>query len=206
MNVSIIGAGNVGGALVRALAKAGHAVTITSTTREKAETIAGEVGGSAAASNGDAVRAGDVVILAVYYDSIAGILDEVGDGFDGKIVVDVTNRMGQDGPGSVVDGSSNAEAIQARLPGAKVVKAFNTVFSSRQTDPRVGGIALDGYVAGSDEDARRTVLDLAGSIGLEPVDAGPLESARILEAMASLAIWRNMQGGSWQNGWKLLEP
>jgi 8-hydroxy-5-deazaflavin:NADPH oxidoreductase len=120
-------------------------------------------------------------------------------------VVDVSNRMGEGGPGSVVDGSSNAEAIQAKIPGATVVKAFNTVFSARQADPNIGGLALDGYVAGAG-DAKQAVLDLVGSIGLEPVDAGPLESARILEAMASLAIWRNLQGGSWRNGWKLLEP
>ena len=106
----------------------------------------------------------------------------------------------------VVDGTSNAEQIQARIPGAKVVKAFNTVFAARQADPQVDGTPIDGFVAGTDEGAKREMLQLVESMGMRPVDAGPLEVARILEAMGALNIWLNMRGGSWQNAWKLLEP
>jgi NADPH-dependent F420 reductase len=205
MNVAIIGSGNVGGALARSLARAGHSITITSTTMAEAEAIADEVGGRTAASNAQAVEGADVVIPAVYHDSLGDVLDEIGDRLEGTILVDVTNRS-NDNPGLVADGTSNAEQTQARVPNARVVKAFNTAFASRQADPFVDDVPVDGFVAGTDEAAKRTVLELVGSIGMRPVDCGPLESARILEAMGALNIWLNMRGGTWQNAWKLLEP
>lgn len=205
MNVAIIGAGNVGGALARSLAKAGHSVTVSSTKAEEAEKLAQEVGGKAAGSNAVAIEGADVVILAVYYDSIGPILDEVGSALDGKVVVDVGNRMGEN-PGTVVDGTSDAEQVQAKIPAAKVVKAFNTAFAARQADPSVNGVAVDAFVAGNDEEARQKVLELARSIGMNPIDAGTLEVARILEAMGALIIALNMDGGSWQGAWKILEP
>jgi 8-hydroxy-5-deazaflavin:NADPH oxidoreductase len=206
MDVAIIGTGNVGGALARSLSKAGHSVTVTSTKHDEAEGLAKEVGGRAVGSNREAVEAGEVVIPAVYYDPLQPVLDEIRDLLDGKILVDVTNRMDEKNAGLVVDGTSNAEKIQARVPNAKVVKAFNTALASRQADPNVNGVPIDGYVAGSDEVAKKTVLELVGSIGMNPVDAGPLEAARNLEAMGALIIGLNMQGGSWANAWKILEP
>ncbi|HEX6329700.1 MAG TPA: NADPH-dependent F420 reductase [Actinomycetota bacterium] len=205
MDVAIIGTGNVGGALARSLAKAGHKVTITSTSPGEANAIADEIGGTAAGSNREAAEAGDVVIPAVYFDSMAEVLDEIGDLLEGKVLVDVTNRMG-DTPGAVVDGTSNAEKTQERVPQARVVKAFNTLFATRQADPEVDGTPVDAFLAGDDEVAKKVVSELAGSMGMRPIDAGPLDSARILEAMAVLNIWLNMQGGAWQNSWKLIEP
>jgi 8-hydroxy-5-deazaflavin:NADPH oxidoreductase len=69
-----------------------------------------------------------------------------------------------------------------------VVKAFNTVFAVRQADSVVDGVHLDGLVAGDDDAAKRQVLELVGSVGLRPIDAGPLSMARALEAMAVLNI------------------
>ncbi len=86
-----------------------------------------------------------------------------------------------------------------------MVKAFNTVFASNQADPITEGVKLDGYVAGNDAASKRQVLDLVGSIGLDPIDVGPLERARQLEGLAFLNITINMaNGGSWQSGWKLV--
>jgi NADPH-dependent F420 reductase len=205
MDVAIIGTGNVGGALARSLSRAGHAVTISSTSPDEARVIAEEIGGTAASSNREAVHGAEVVIPAVYFDSLAEILDEVGDVLEGKVLVDVTNRMGET-PGASVDGTSNAETIQARAPQARVVKAFNTLFASRQADPEVDGTPVDALIAGNDDVAKKMVSELAGSMGMRPIDVGPLDAARNLEALAVLTIWLNMQGGSWQNTWKLLEP
>jgi 8-hydroxy-5-deazaflavin:NADPH oxidoreductase len=76
----------------------------------------------------------------------------------GKVVIDVTHRLNPDDPRAVLDGSSNAEQIQARASGTRVVKAFNTLFAARQADPVVDGVQLDGLVAGDDDAAKRQVL------------------------------------------------
>lgn len=206
MEVAIIGTGNVGGALARTLSSAGHDVIVTATTPSEAEALAREVGGQSLGSNVEAIRAAGIVILAVPYEAIASIVDEAGDDLDDKIIVDVTNRFGGEEPGAVIDGSSNAEQIAAMAPSARVVKAFNTVLASRQADPQVNDMRVDNFVAGSDADGKATVIELIRSIGMRPIDAGPLSSARILEAMGALNIYLNTQGGSWQNAWKLIEP
>ena len=207
MDIAIIGAGNVGGALAGAMTKAGHSVTITASTKDSAEQVAGQTGARAVATNGEAVESADVVILAVPYPTVGDVLGEVSDGLDGKVVVDATNRFNREDPAASIDGSSASEQIQARAPGARVVKAFNTVFASRQADPVVDGTPLDGFVAGDDEGAKKAVLALVESIGFRPIDAGPLGMARALEAMAvliiGLQIWHNW---SWRSGWKLVGP
>jgi 8-hydroxy-5-deazaflavin:NADPH oxidoreductase len=147
------------------------------------------------------------VVLAVPFAAVTDILAEVGDALVGKVVIDVTNRLNPDDPGAVRDGSSNAEQIQARASGARVVKAFNTVFAARQADPVVDGLQLDGFVAGDNDAGKRQVLELVGSIGFRPIDAGPLSMARALEAMAVLNIMLQIWNGwPWQAGWKLAGP
>jgi NADPH-dependent F420 reductase len=206
MDVAIIGAGNVGAALSRTLASAGHAVVVTSRTLPDAEKIAEEVGGRSVPSNSEAVQSAEVVILAVPFSAVAAIASDMTEELAGKVVIDVTNRVGGDEPGSIVDGSSNAEQLQAQCPDIRVVKAFNTVLASRQEDPVVGDMHVDGFVASGDQAAKQTVLDLVRSAGMRPIDVGPLSSARTLEAMGALNIFLNMQGGTWQNAWKLIHP
>lgn len=203
MNVSIIGAGNVGTALAGSLARAGHAVTITASTPEHAATAAAATGATAVASNAAAIDGADVVILAVPATALAGIAGDSGTTLDGKVVVDVSNRPTPDPAGAT---GAIAEDLQSLLPNAHVVKAFNTAFASRQADPTVGGVIADGYVAGDHEAAKATVLELVTSIGFRPVDAGPLAAARTLEGMAWLNISRNLAGGTWQDAWVLLGP
>ncbi|MCI0632814.1 MAG: NAD(P)-binding domain-containing protein [Actinobacteria bacterium] len=89
--------------------------------RAKARALADEVGGRAADSTAEATAAAEVVILAVYRDAFDEVLAEARDTFDGKILVDVSNRANEN-PGLVVDGGSNAEQLQDRLPNARVVK------------------------------------------------------------------------------------
>jgi 8-hydroxy-5-deazaflavin:NADPH oxidoreductase len=202
MKVGIIGAGNVGRALATASVRAGHKVTISS-AGDGARKVAEETGGDAVSSNVEVVAEADVVILAVPFQAVETIAGEVGAELDGKILVDVTNRFAPE----QLDGSSNAELIQKMAPGATVVKAFNTVFAANQADPVVDGIQLDGFVASDDQDARNKVLALAESLGLRPIDAGPLVMARALEAMALLNISLNMNNNwPWQSGWKLVGP
>jgi 8-hydroxy-5-deazaflavin:NADPH oxidoreductase len=207
MKIAFIGAGNVGRALATSSIRAGHAVTITATDVEKAAAVADELGATPARSNREAAEAAEAVVLAVPYEAIDEVLNEIADAVAGKIVVDVTNRVDPSDWGATIDGTSAAEEIRSRVPEARVVKAFNTLFASQQADPVVEGVELDAFVAGDDEDAKRSVLELARSIGSRPIDAGPLRMARALEAMAQLNIMLNMQNQwSWESGWKLVGP
>jgi NADPH-dependent F420 reductase len=206
MDIAIIGAGNVGSALASTFVRAGHTVALTSRDPGHAASVAAATGATAARSNVDAVTAADLVVLAVPFTSVPEIADEIADAATGKVVVDTTNRMsvGADGP-EIDTSTSNAEELATLLPGANVVKAFNTLFASNQDDPITDGVRLDGYVAGDDLASKTQVLDLVRSIGLEPVDVGPLARARQLEALAFLNITLNIvNGGAWQSGWKLV--
>jgi predicted dinucleotide-binding enzyme len=203
MQIAIIGAGNVGRALATSLTRAGHDVTITAAHAEHAVDAASQSGASVGTSNAAAASQADVVVLALPAQSIGQIAGEMGSSLDGKVVVDVSNR-----PTPTPDGAptSIAEELQTQVPSARVVKAFNTAFASRQANPQVAGIAPDGYVAGDDAAAKQTVLDVVESIGFRPVDAGSLASARTLEGMAWLNIQRNLAGGTWQDAWVLVGP
>jgi predicted dinucleotide-binding enzyme len=203
MRIGIIGAGNVGRALASGSVRAGHEVVITSSSTEEAGHVASEVGATVVSSNAAAAAAADLLILAVPFEAVASIVEEVGVGLIGKVLIDVTNRFS---PGQL-DGTSNAELMQQMMPSAPVIKAFNTVFASHQADPVVDGMQLDGFVAGDDDAAKQQVLELVKSLGFRPIDAGPLAMARALEGMAMLNIALNVANGwPWQTGWKLLGP
>jgi predicted dinucleotide-binding enzyme len=207
VNIAIIGAGNVGKALAGASVKAGHAVTVSSGHRENAQFLADQLGARAAASNQEAAAGADIVVLAVPYDAVLDVVDELGGTLSGKIVVDATNQVRPDMSGLVNEGTSVAELIQARAPKARVLKAFNTALAARQAEPSVQGTQLDGYVAGDDPQAKATVLELVRSVGFHPIDAGPLVMARALEAMALLNVFLQVRNGwDWQSGWKLVGP
>jgi len=203
MQIAIIGAGNVGRALAGSFTRAGHDVTVSANDPEHAREAATEAGATAAASNADAVSNADVVVLAVPTTAFDELATELGDALAGKVVVDVSNRPTPSPDGSA---TSIAEELQGKLPKASVVKAFNTSFASRQAEPTVNGISADGFVAGDDAAAKKTVLDVVESIGFRPVDAGSLAAARTLEGMAWLIITRAISNGTWQDAWVLVGP
>jgi NADPH-dependent F420 reductase len=206
MQVAIIGAGNVGKSLATSLTSAGHDVIITSRDPEDAASVAAATGARTASTSAAAAADAEVIIPAVYFGNIAEVAGEIASAAVGKAIVDVTNRMsfGPNGPETDAT-SSNAEELAALLPNSPVVKAFNTLFASTQLDPTTDGVQLDGYIAGDDETAKAKVAELARSIGLHPVDVGPLVRARQLEGLAFLNMALNIEnGGSWQSGWKLV--
>lgn len=207
MRITIIGAGSVGAALAGSFSVAGHAVTITASTPNRAEAVARRTGATAVASTDEAVADAEAVVLAVPNGVLDDLLREIAPAVAGKILVDVTNRISRNDPAATLDGTSNSERIQAMVPGSRVVKALNYAFASRMAQPVVDGVPLDGFVAGDDEEARAAVLDLVGSIGFRPVDAGPLAMSRALEALAVLIVSLRMRHGwSGRNGWGLIGP
>lgn len=207
MRVAIIGVGNVGSALARACSIAGHSVVVSARHPAHAEKLADELRVAAAGSNVEAVRGADMVVLAVPAMAVAPVLDEIGEMLAGVIVVDPTNAVGEDRGVILRASGSLAEAVVSLAPGARVVKAFNTIFASRLNDPVVDGIPLDGFYAGNDLEAKQVVRDLIATMGFRAVDTGELLTARALELMAFLNISLNATNGwPWRSGWKLLGP
>ena len=189
MNISIIGTGNMAKGFAAVFAKAGHQVTVVGRDKDKAQTVANEIGqGVKSAGLGAVSNLGDVTLLAVPYDAAAEIVG-AGD-FDGRILVDVTNPMKADFSGLAIGHSTSAaEEIQKKAPGAKVVKAFNTVFASvLGNGGKTAGKETTVFVAGDDEEARKRVVALAKSAGFDTVETGGLASARLLEPVAALNI------------------
>lgn len=190
MSIAIIGTGGIGAGLASVLAKAGQDVIVTDRKGgiEAASKLAATGLTVRAAEVRPAVAAADVVILAVPYGAAAG-LAEVAD-FAGKVVIDVTNPVKADFSGlQLGHTTSAAEEIAKALPGAKVVKAFNTVFAQvYDQDLAFGASPVQTFVAADDAGAKATVLALAGEAGFDARDAGPLSNARYIEPLAYLNI------------------
>ncbi len=174
MNIGIIGKGRVGSALGSGLRRAGHEVMYGH--RDPKEPVV------------KAAQWGEVVILAVPFSAVPSAAKEISSSVKGKIIIDVTNAFGPNGEWVVGFSTSGAEELQKLLLESRVVKAFNTVFAGNQSTGRVGKEQLSAFIAGDDEVAKKTVMRLAQDIGFDPVDCGPLRSARYLEPMAMMII------------------
>ena len=100
---------------------------------------------------------------------------------------------------------SAAEELQEALPGAKVVKSFNTVFAADYDQPNIDGKQIDAFVAGDDEDAVNQIAEIVKSMGLNPLVSGRLSTSRTLENMQLLMIQLNLRNNyNWLAGWKIL--
>jgi 8-hydroxy-5-deazaflavin:NADPH oxidoreductase len=200
MNIAIIGTGNVGSALGSSIRRAGHEVVFAARDAAKTREIAGRVGAETAESPAEAARAADVIVLAVPFAALPEVADELGGAAAGKVVIDVTNPMGQ-----TDDGRSAAEQLAERMPDAHVAKAFNTLFGSFQADPNQLNTRVDALFATEHDDAREKVANLISSLGLRPVDVGGLGAARQMEAMAWLNIQLQLRyGGDWRSTFVLV--
>src|SRR5438094_8255931 len=207
MKVAIIGSGNVGKALAKSATQAGHKVTLAWRSPEKAREAAKSTNAHAADSTKDAVKDAELVVLAVPADKVDEVVGVLAPELDGKVIIDVTNRVDMKDPGKTLDGSSMSEHIQKKALQAHVVKAFNYAFASKMADPKIDAKRLDGFVAGDDEQAKQQTPQFVESIALRPLDSGPLRMARALGGMASLNIILQLKNSwPWQNGWKLVGP
>jgi predicted dinucleotide-binding enzyme len=206
MEITIIGTGNMArGIATRALA-GGNTVTLLGTEEAKAQALAGELSGDVRTGTVGEAIAGDVVVLAVWYQTVDDILGRYGDQLAGKTVIDITNPVDLETYAPLtLEAGSAAQEIAAKAPGAKVVKAFNTTFAGTLAEGQVAGGLLDVFVASDDEDAKAKVRELAESAGLRVFDAGPLAIARQLEGAGYLhmAIQPGL-GGTYASALKIV--
>jgi 8-hydroxy-5-deazaflavin:NADPH oxidoreductase len=191
MRIAIIGAGNVGGTLGKSWAAKGHEVAfgVRRSNDTKVHALITATGKRArAASVKDAVAGAEVLVLATPWSATKAALHEAGD-LRGKVVVDATNPLKADGSGLAIGHATSAgEQVAGWAPGARVVKAFNTIGAAHMADPRFGTQRASMFICGDDTDAKATVAQLAAELGFDPVDCGPLTQARLLEPLAMLWI------------------
>ena len=203
MKVGVLGSGEVGQTIADGFLQRGHHVAIGSRTPEKLDDYVKRqrnmlLAGALAATNGSSESGTKSAI------DLAGV-----ENFDGKIVIDVTNPLkGGEGKSpelSIGFTDSAGETVQRWLPTARVVKAFNAVGSALMIDPEFVDGPPSMFIAGNDDEAKKTVSGIAESFGWDPVDCGPIERSRLLEPLAILWIQRGIATGKWHHAFKLLQ-
>jgi 8-hydroxy-5-deazaflavin:NADPH oxidoreductase len=213
MNITIIGAGNMGRGIGTRAVAGGHSVTFVDANPETAEKTAADVRTSAkngaqvsVSSIGD-VQLGDVVVFAVWYGTNIELAKQLGVKLAGKVVVDIANPLNStyDGLATAPDSSSAEDLAKAIADGAKVVKAFNTTYAGTLLAGQVAGQPLDVFIAGDDADAKAKVAQIVTDGGMRPIDAGPLSRARQIEGMQFLHIvTQGTLGTNWGSALKIL--
>ena len=208
MKIGIIGSGSVGGTLGSRWAKAGHEVVFGSRdpNSDDMKQLTGKSGRAArAGALTDAARVSDVLLLAMPAQANKGVLESLGD-LTGKILIDATNPLLPRLEGlEVGTTTSGGEQVASWAPGAKVVKAFNTVGFNIMANPGFGAERPVMFYCGDDSAAKKTVHQLVDELGFEAVDAGPLTQARLLEPFALLWITlANFYGLGREIGFRLL--
>ncbi|MDB6064006.1 MAG: oxidoreductase coenzyme F420-dependent [Pedosphaera sp.] len=195
MNIAIIGAGNVGGTLGTRWAKGSHQVTfgVRKPQDAKIKKVLDAAGQNArAAGIAEAVKEAGVVVLTTPWEGSREAITSAGS-LVGKILIDATNPilLGEEGlkKGLVVGfNTSAAEQLASWVPGASVVKAFNTTGAGNMANPQYGPDKATMFICGDSAEAKSTVQKLSDELGFETVDSGPLSMARYLEPMAMFWI------------------
>jgi predicted dinucleotide-binding enzyme len=191
MRVGILGSGLMGGKLGTIFARAGHEVVFSyARSEQKLGRLAKEAGGKATpGSPRDAARDADAVLVAVHWSRMKDVLKQAGD-LSGKVIVTCSLPMNDDDTELVVaHKSSGAEELAKMIPKARVVSAFNTVpsevlfgvFEARRKATRPSLV-----YCGDEPDSKDVAARLIRDAGFDPVDAGPLRTARYTEPFALL--------------------
>ena len=185
-SISIIGAGNMSSAIGALALKGGNSVEIVGRDSGKAATLAGALGDGATVGSWGAAPVGDIVILAVLFESAVEVVSEFGEALADKIVVDITNPFSPGGVGlAVPHNTSVAQLVAEAAPASThVVKAFNTLFR----DVLASGGPRDVFMAGDDAKAKASLSAFITSLGHRPRDVGDLSMAHWLEGASLLEM------------------
>jgi predicted dinucleotide-binding enzyme len=204
VNLGIIGAGSLGSALGERLAEAGHTIMFGGgvSAHDAASRLSARVG-----TNAEVVACSDVVVLAVPFAAINAALADAGQ-FAGRVLWSCVNALKPDYTGLAVGfDNSAAEEVARRAHGARVVAAVppfaNAIASGQLAYDRE--LTPSVFICGDDAAAKETVASLVRNLGAHPVDAGPLERARLVEPAMMLAVSLAYDGVPRDVGLRLLE-
>jgi 8-hydroxy-5-deazaflavin:NADPH oxidoreductase len=180
MIIGILGAGSVGRGLAEAFIAAGHQVIfgVRDPESPKTQTALNTLSNVQAVSIPDAVQGAELVINALPWPAAGEAAASISD-WDNKILIDASNRFG---------GGSAAEDLARMAHGARVVKAFNMIGAEHYKNPIFDGQAASMLYAGDDSEAKATVRQLLEELGFDPIDAGSLDKARLVEGLAELWV------------------
>ena len=178
MKIGILGAGNIGASAARLFIAAGHQIALSNSRGPASlRQLVAELGPQAHAMTiADAARFGDVVLLAVPWRTPEAL--PPAEILKGKIVIDAMNPYRADSGFYDLGDSTSSEEVLKRIPGARLVKAFNTIYYQHLATRGRHDLPVDDrhaiYLAGDDEAAKRVVSRLIEEIGFAPVDTGSL--------------------------------
>lgn len=207
--IAVLGSGNVGRALARGLAAAGHQVTLGTREPDRPELVewaAAGAGGVALADSLAAAAGAEIVVVATAWDGTGAALAAAAPALEGKVLVDVTNPLRFTTRLELALGfdDSGGEQVQRWAPGARVVKAFNTVGFELMDHPDLPGGPPTLFIAGDDAAAKADVTGLAADLGWAVHDCGDLVAARLTEPLAMLWIEHAIRSGSRRHAFRLL--
>ena len=212
--IAIFGAtGHMGSAISTSLSKGPYHLLLISNEKEKREKLRSEILAHSKTANTEALESPesanpkpDIFILAVPHSAEAEIAGQIKGSAKGKIIISIANPINKDMSGSVLPpGTSAAEELQKLLPESTVIKAFNTTFAKDFKQPVIDGKQVDCFVAGNDEAALKTVVELVKTAGFNPIVAGELSVSRTLENMQILLMQLTVKYNyNWLAGWKIL--
>jgi predicted dinucleotide-binding enzyme len=173
-SIAVVGSGNIGSTIGAAWRRAGHEVAFASRSPKPPDTVAIP----------DAIAAAQVVLLAVPGGAVTDLLAEHGAALDGRLVIDATNDVG-------AERLHHAEAYE-HAPGARFVRAFNTLGYELFAEPSIGGDVADLFWCGP-EDAG--VEGLVADVGLRPVRVGDIDAIDVVDGAARLWLTLVFRGG-----------
>jgi 8-hydroxy-5-deazaflavin:NADPH oxidoreductase len=186
MNIGILGAGRIGATAAELFAKAGHSVALSNSKGPASLAVSAEKLGVRAVTAEEAVKFGDVVLIAVPWTKRHTL--PAAQLFENKVTIDAMNAYGPRGVEDLGDNTSS-EMVSQQIPGARLVKAFNTMyFETLRTGGRPSGPdRLVLFIAGDDSEAKEIVGQLIEEIGFASVDTGFLhEGGRLQQPGSSI--------------------
>lgn len=213
MKIGILGSGTVGKTLAAGFLKHGHQILLG--TRDPAKPDVKQwvesTPGAAAGTFDEAARFGDLVVLATLGRAAEEALQLAGaSNLAGKTVMDTTNPIAEGAPvGGILSyftgpNESLGERVQALVPGAHVVKAFNSVGAGKMVNPAYKQGTPTMFLCGDNAAAKQTVGMLAEQFGWKPCDCGGIIASRALEPLCILWCSRGFQHNQWDHAFALL--